>query len=176
MEIIGKQKTAIATSAAMLEFCGQERCIIDGTGRLKLSTNLLRDYQRHTDNEIVLYCLPEGAIVAYPPSVWQRMRGHEANKAILAARSVVYRRTLRRFGAMSQGVKISNQGRITIPSAYREYAKLVPNTEVLLIGCEIGVEIWNAERWLSESQLIQEHIFEKVKIEMDADLLTEGKE
>ena len=150
--------------------------MIDGTGRIKLSTNILRDYQRHTDNEIVLYCLPEGAVAAYPPSVWQTMRGHETNKAILATRSIVYRRTLRRFGAMSQGVKISNQGRITIPPAYREYANLIPNTEVLLIGCEIGVEIWNGERWLSESQLIQKHISEKVKIEMDADLLTEDIE
>ena len=159
----------------MLEFCGQERCTIDGNGRIKLTPGMLRDYQRHTDGDIVLYCLPEGAIAAYPPGVWQAMRGQESNRVELAARSVVYRRNLRRFGAMSQGVAISNQGRITVPSAYRDYAGLVPNTEVLLIGCEIGVEIWNSDRWNNESRLIQSHIAEKVEKEMSADLLMEEK-
>ena len=147
--------------------------MIDVNGRIKLSPSILRDYQRHTDSDIVLYCLPEGAIAAYPPNAWQEMRGQESNKAGLAGQSVVYRRNLRRFGAMSQSVVISNQGRITVPPAYRDYADLIPNNEVLLIGCEIGVEIWNPDRWLNESRLIQSHLAEKVEKEMNADLMME---
>ena len=159
----------------MLEFCGQERCMIDANGRIKLSQKLLKDFQHYSDGEVVLYCLPEGSIAAYPPTVWHTMRGPEENKAALAAQSVVYRRTLRRFGAMSQSVSISNQGRITIPIAYRDYAGLIPNSEILLIGCEIGVEIWNTDRWDNESDLIQKHIIGKGEQEMHADLM-EDKE
>ena len=160
----------------MLEFCGQEQCTIDANGRIKLSANMLRDYRRHTDGEVVLHCLPEGSIAAYPPKVWEIMRGNETNKVDLAARSVVYRRNLRRFGAMSLGVTISNQGRITVPAAYREYADLVPNSEILLIGCEIGVEIWNIDRWLEESELIRKHVTDKAEQEMNADLFVKDED
>ena len=154
----------------MLEFCGQEQCMVDTNGRLKLSSNVLRDYQRYTDGPVVLHCLPEGSIAVYPPKTWEAMRGYEMNRAELAARSAVYRRNLRRFGAMSSSAVISNQGRITIPPAYRDYANLSPNTEVLVVGCEIGIEIWNMQSWLQESELIQKHIVDKTEQEMNADL------
>ncbi len=154
----------------MLEFCGQEQCMIDGNGRVKLSAGELRNFKRHTDGDVILYCLPEGAIAVYPPAIWETMRGAEPDRASKAANSVVFRRSLRRFGAMSSGAVISNQGRITISPLFRDYASLQPNSEVFVIGCEIGVEIWNSERWREETQLIQQHISDKSVHEMDADL------
>ncbi len=157
----------------MLEFCGQEQCVLDGNGRIKLSTALLRNFKRYTDGEVVLHCLPEGAIAVYPPHIWKAMRGQESDREAQAANSVVYRRLIRRFGAMSQGAAISNQGRVTIPPSYREYADLVPNSPISVVGCEIGVEIWNPSRWGKESELIHQHVFSKGENEMSIDVSRE---
>ena len=159
----------------MLEFCGQERCMIDSNGRVKLSTIWLENYKKYTDRDVILHCLPEGSIVIYPPKFWQEMRGSENNKSVQAAQSLVFRRNLRRFGAMSVGIAISNQGRITIPPAYRTFAELTINTEIMLVGCEIGLEIWNMERWAQETQLIQKHITHKGEYEMNADLIKDDQ-
>ena len=49
----------------MLEFCGQEKCTLDANGRIKLNNNLIRSFRRYSEEEIILHCLPEGAIAAY---------------------------------------------------------------------------------------------------------------
>ena len=69
--------------------------------------------------------------------------------------------------------KISAQGRITIPPAYREYANLYPGKDVVVVGCEIGVEIWSQERWAEELEKMNEHVREKGEREMSADLLSD---
>jgi len=153
----------------MPEFCGFENCLIDANGRLKLAPRFLADFQRY-GSELVLHCLPEGALGVYPAQVWRQMRQHEARPAVKAADSVVFRRQMRRFGAFSQVERISNQGRITIPAGFRELLQLPPGENAACIGCEIGVEIWNSIRWQQESRLLLEHEAQRAAVEMDADL------
>ena len=95
------------------------------------------------------------------------------NPAQRAAGSMVFRRTLRRFGAWSQSEKISAQGRITLPAEYREHAGLLPGGEVMVVGNEIGVELWSRERWMEEQKMILEHEREKGRREMESDLGTD---
>ena len=154
----------------MLEFCGQEQCIIDANGRLKLSSTWLRDYSHYEDKQVVLYCLPEGAIGVYPMPVWQRLRGSVNTDGSATIQSWIQRREHRRFGAMTTATPITNQGRITIPEAFRDYAQLTPNGPVMTVGCEVGVELWNCVNWNKELQLIQQHMIDKGEQEMHADL------
>jgi DNA-binding transcriptional regulator/RsmH inhibitor MraZ len=98
------------------------------------------------------------------------MRQAEPRPAARAAGSIVFRRQLRRFGALSQLERITNQGRITIPVPFREILKLQPGTEAVLVGTEIGVEVWNAEVWQNEFAVLAEHELKKAAAEMDADL------
>ena len=86
---------------------------------------------------------------------------------------MVFRRSLRRFGAWSQSQRISAQGRITLPPEYREHAGLVPGGDVMVVGNEIGVEIWSRERWLEEQKMILEHERVKGEREMESDLETD---
>lgn len=153
----------------MLQFCGQERCLVDANGRVKLSTRFLDDF-RHIGGAVVLHCLPEGVLAVYAAAVWAQMRQADPRPAVKAARSVLFRRQLRRFGAMTQSDSISNQGRITIPVPFRESLELEPGTEAVLVGCEIGVEIWNASRWRAEFELLARHEQRKAEAEMSADL------
>lgn len=155
----------------MLAFCGQDNCSIDANGRIKFSPRVINDFMERCSGEIVLHCLSEGAVAVYPEDIYLQMRSSEPRPAERAAGSLVFRRSLRRFGALSQSEKISAQGRITIPNGYRQFADLAPGTDAVVVGIEIGVEIWNVKRWLKEMEEINMHYVEKGQREMAADLV-----
>ncbi len=157
----------------MLSFCGYDKTLIDANGRVKFSPRVLKDFNENGGYEIVLHCLPEGALAVYPEPVYLKMRNSELNPEEKAASSLVFRRMIRRFGALSRSEKITAQGRITIPLPYREYASLLPGKEAVIVGCEIGVEIWNARLWADELNKMNEHFKEKGEREMSADLYRE---
>ncbi|MFA7232005.1 MAG: hypothetical protein WC071_12105 [Victivallaceae bacterium] len=159
----------------MLSFCGQDKCSVDANGRIKLSPRVIDEFTQRCNGEVIMHCLPEGAIALYPEDVYLEMRRNETAPVEKAAGSLVFRRSMRRFGALSSPEKITRQGRITIPTAFRQYAGLGPNTETYVIGVEIGVEIWNAERWSEELERLNEHAREKGEREMAADLMPENK-
>lgn len=153
----------------MVQFCGQDRCTVDANGRVKLSPRFLMDFGRDGGG-VVLHCLPEGALGLYPAAHWTQMRAADADRGPAAGRNVVWRRQLRRFGALTQSDSISRQGRITIPQHFRDLVALQPGTEAVLVGAEIGVEIWNADRWQKEFEILLAHEQEKARLQMEADL------
>ena len=156
----------------MTVFRGQDACRVDSNGRVKLSPRLL-DALGKERQEMVLYCLPEGAV--YPLATWKRMRQDEPRVNAKAMQSIVVRRRLRRFGALSQVETVSNQGRITVPPRFRRRVDLEPGTEAVLVGCETGFEVWNAEKWEKESELLFAHELEKAETEMRADVEENSK-
>lgn len=156
----------------MLSFCGTDRCLMDANGRIKFSPRVLEDFAR-SGSEVVLHCLPEGAVAVYPEKVYEAMRNAEPNAAERAGKSMLFRREQRRFGAWSMPCRISTQGRITVPPEYRDFAGLSAN--VIVVGVEIGVEIWDRARWMEEQKNIMEHAREKGERELADDLLSSGK-
>ncbi len=154
----------------MLAFCGQDRCLVDGNGRIRLTQRFVDDFLRRCNGEIVMHGLPEGAVALYPEEVYQEMRQRETAALDAVGSSFLTRRSLRRFGALTQPETISRQGRITLPHAFREFAGLEPGTETCIIGVEVGVEIWSAARYAAEMKAIQEHLEKKREQELSADL------
>ena len=155
----------------MLHFYGQDRCQIDTSGRVKLSPRFHADFRAHGD-QVVLHCLPEGALGAYPLETWQRIRQIDSSAMDRTAQSILVRRQFRRFGALTQLERLSNQGRVTVPGHFRDRLNLAPGQDAVLVGCEIGVEIWNHHVWLQEFELLHRHELHKAATEMAADLGT----
>ena len=150
----------------MLAFCGQDRVLIDANGRIKLPPRLIEDFKAHGGTDLVLYCLPEGAVALYPENVFHEMRDRAAEALRAAGESILKRRDFRRFGAWSCGAAITGQGRLTIPEAFRAPAQLQPGTEAVIAGVEIGAEIWNFNRWQNELELMQQHELARGDMEM----------
>lgn len=161
----------------MLSFCGQDSSTVDSNGRVKFSPRTISDFIERCNGEVVLHCLPEGALAVYPEDIYMQMRRAETRPAEKAGSSLVFRRNLRRFGALSSSEKISAQGRITVPTGFRKILELTPGEEIVVVGAEIGVEIWNTEKWNKELLKINTHVEEKGEREMAADLeYTEARE
>lgn len=157
----------------MLSFCGQDKCSVDSNGRVKFSPRVISDFTEKCNGEVVLHCLPEGALAVYPEDIYLEMRRAEAKPAEKAGSSLVFRRNIRRFGALSSPETISAQGRITLPTGYRDMLELNPGEDIIVVGVEIGIEIWNASRWNAELTKINAHAEEKGEREMAADLESE---
>ncbi len=153
----------------MPAFCGQDDCLLDANGRLKLSPRLLEDFQQASAGRVVLRCLPEGAIGVYPPEVFERMRQAESGIAA-AGESLLSRRRMRMFGAFSEDARISPQGRITVPPPFREHAGLRPGEDICVIGVEIGAEIWSRKAWIAEREILKQHWEARGEAEMAGDI------
>ncbi len=134
----------------MLTFCGMDSCRVDGAGRIRLTAATVEDFLRRCDGEVVLFGLPEGAVAVYPEEVYQEMRRRELGDLDAVGASFSARRSLRRFGSMASSAKISRQGRVTVPEVLQRFAGLLPGVEARVVGVEIGVEIWAAERFETE--------------------------
>ncbi len=150
----------------MLAFCGEEKCTIDANGRLKLPTAFIDSFfMQDKSGEIILHCLDEGALALYPVATFKEMRFRELQQQDKIANSLLMRRNLRRFGALSRSEIITRQGRITLPESYRTRCDIANNSSVIVVGVEIGVEIWNAERWAKELDEIAD--YEKLKAQAE---------
>jgi len=141
----------------MLEFSGQYNITFDKSGRFKLPPRILADYLAKGNSEVIIYCLPEGCLGIYPLDVWQDMR---ADERVLDCGSMLKRREMRRFGALSMSVLISKQGRLTIPTNFRDICNLT-DMQQLLVGSEVGMEIWNPVQWEQELAIVNQYSVDK---------------
>ena len=157
----------------MLAFCGQEKCLVDANGRVRLTQRWVEDFLHRCGGEVVMHGLPEGPIALYPEEVYQEMRAQEIGNLQQLGTSFALRRSLRRFGALTQVDTITRQGRVTLPAAFREHAGIAPGKEVCIVGVEVGVEIWNPEKLAAELQAINTHLAERRDAEMARELQQE---
>ena len=134
----------------MLEFCGEDRCLVDGNGRIRLSQRFVDDFLRKCNGEVVMYVLPEGAVALYPEETYREMRSREIADTDNVGTSFAVRRSLRRFGSLTAPAVITRQGRVTLPERFRQMTGLLPGAEACVVGVEIGVELWLAERFDAE--------------------------
>ena len=107
----------------MLIFCGQEHCLIDSNGRLKLPQRFIDDFTLRCGGEVVMHGLPEGAVALYPEEVYREMREREVEAVDSIGSSFAARRSLRRFGALACPAPLTRQGSITHPAAVRGWTR-----------------------------------------------------
>lgn len=81
-------------------------------------------------------------LVIYPAEAWQSVTQQLNQMPITQPTSRALRRLLL-SGAVE--LEIDKQGRILIPAYLREYATI--DTEVLLVGMETFIELWQPEEW-----------------------------
>lgn len=164
---------ADAEKYIVLPFCGQEKCLVDAGGRVRLTQRWVDDFLRRCGGEVVMHGLPEGAIALYPEEVYQEMRAREIGNLDQLGTSFALRRSLRRFGALTRQDTITRQGRVTLPAPFREHAGIIAGKEVCIVGVEVGVEIWEPARFAAEMQAIGEHLSDRRDAEMARELQQE---
>ena len=157
----------------MLEFCGEDRCLVDGNGRIRLSQRFVDDFLRKCNGEVVMYVLPEGAVALYPEETYREMRSREIADTDNVGTSFAVRRSLRRFGSLTAPAVITRQGRVTLPERFRQMTGLFPGADACVVGVEIGVELWLAERF--DAEMAETGIQLEKQRELEYSALTGGE-
>ncbi len=122
-------------------FKGSSFHIMDNKGRVSIPVRYREILKERQDRQLVLTNW-DGYLVAFPQSEWVKV---EAKLGELPLFVREYQDINRFIISGAEDCPLDRQGRILIPPALREYAKL--DREVAMVGQVRYFEIWNRERY-----------------------------
>ncbi|MBP5641359.1 MAG: hypothetical protein J6X55_17915 [Victivallales bacterium] len=135
-----------------MRFTGLTKCKLDSNGRIKLPPKVIDDLTNDgfDSQEIVLYCLPEGALALFSHQTWTLIRSKTDEETPDLLNDEGLRRRSRRIASNTDSQEISPQGRLTIPPLFREKLGFKEGEELIITGNERGYEIWSVQKWTQE--------------------------
>lgn len=122
----------------MFMFMGQYNHSVDAKGRVIVPAK----YRDALGAEFVVTKGLDGCLFVYPNEEWTIFAEKLKN---LPMTNRDARNFVRFFLSGAASVELDKQGRILLPPALREFARL--EKDVVLVGISNRVEIWSKERW-----------------------------
>lgn len=134
-------------------FRGYFKHSVDSKGRVAIPTSYRQILPAKTKNELLLNKGRNNTIEVHPLIEWEKFEQNVLMKlSRFQADSLRVRRLLQANVVM---VKIDFQGRILIPSQYKQYAQI--KSEVIISGVGNYFEIWNPDVFKDYLQNANEH-------------------
>jgi MraZ protein len=126
-------------------FSGEFEHTLDDKGRVFLPAK----YRELMGETIILWRGLDGQVNAYPLETWQRIAESisQQNQARQMARD------MSRIVYAANECQVDRQGRILIPPFLRKHGGL--DTNVIILGVNDHLEIWNQERWQQVNERLQ---------------------
>ena len=134
-------------------FFGEFEYRIDLKGRVPFPPR----FRRELKDGVVLTQGVECCITAYPLSEWKKIA---ATLTSSVTRSKL-RKLNRAIFATAFSTHIDGQGRVALPVSLREYAGI--EDEVVIIGANNCLELWNKEQWEAEKADSQEQAWQIIE-------------
>ena len=133
---------------------GEYRRVIDDRYRISLPPELAEPVSS-AEGDVILVKERAGCLSLWRAADWQRRleSGVElVRQKIQLGRMEQRWGDVQRLGRLlstrSRPVKLAGRSRLVIPEGFREFLDVAPETEVMLIGAVICVEIWQPQAWL----------------------------
>jgi len=108
------------------------------------------------DAECVLAKEREGCLSLWNAELWKQKidGGLEVLKtklqhSFLDRDLAKVQRFARLLSTRSRPVKLGQRGRLLVPEGFREFLAVEPNSEVLIVGAGVCLEIWNPQVWVN---------------------------
>ncbi len=136
------------------KFLGEFEYKIDEKGRVPTPPK----FRGELKEGVVLTPGVEKCIVAYPLSEWEKMAATLTTGSIAPSK---LRKLNRAIFATAFPLTIDGQGRIALPVPLREYAGI--EGEVIIVGANTYLELWNKEQWESEKAISQEQAWQIIE-------------
>ena len=136
---------------------GEFKRVIDDRFRITLPSEL-GDPVTDTAGDTILAKEQYGCLSLWRASDWQQRLDDGValiKQKIQTGRMEQKWSDVQRFGRLlstrSRTVRLANRSRLVVPEGFREFLDVAAETEVVLIGAVVCVEIWNPRAW-------QEHL------------------
>ena len=138
----------------MSMFFGEFEYRIDEKGRVPIPPKFRGDLRAG----VVLAPGVEKCISAYPLSEWQKLADELTSGSVTRGK---LRRLNRAIFATAFSLKLDGQGRIAIPIPLKQHAEIVD--EVIIVGVNNYLELWNKVHWESEKAASQEQAWQIIE-------------
>ena len=135
-------------------FFGEYQYKVDEKGRMPLPPK----FRREMKEGVILARGEEKCIAVYSPNEWKRLADSLAAKAVTPANLRKLNRAI--FGS-AFSASFDGQGRVTLPFPLRDYAEIDDN--VIVVGANTRVELWNEELWKTERNSAEEQASEIIE-------------
>ena len=135
-------------------FFGEFEYKVDLKGRVPLPAR----FRRELKDGVILTQGVEGCITAYPLAEWKKLATTLTSGPVTRSK---LRKLNRAVFATAFSTNIDNQGRVALPSPLRDYAGI--EDEVVIIGANNYLELWNKEQWESEKADSQEQAWQIIE-------------
>lgn len=122
-------------------FLGEYSFAIDDKGRVSIPSKMRDELEHEYSGSLILTHGLDGCLALYPEEEWEKVAANLKELVSLADRNG--RRLHRVFFRSAIECSLDSHGRVAIPPAYREYAKI--QKEVTIFGSENRIEIWGKE-------------------------------
>jgi MraZ protein len=135
-------------------FLGEFEYRIDEKGRVPIPPKFRREFK----DGVVLTPGTETCISLYPLAEWKKLAATLTTGSVTPSK---LRRLNRAIFATAFSLHIDGQGRIALPIPLREYAGI--EDEVVIVGVNTYLELWNKEQWESEKAISQEQAWQIIE-------------
>jgi len=146
-----------------VRFFGRYQASLDAKGRVAVPARLRERVDERERDRFILTVLPDGCLVLYPLSQWDRIDQQIEDRARTSLGWKEARALERELFANAAEVSCDRQGRILVPERLRKRAGL--DKSVTFVGVRNRIEVWNTETWeMGETE--RESAFERVAREV----------
>ena len=114
-----------------------------------------KKFREEMGDKLVVTMGYEGSLLMVPVEGWKALIEGTENKPFIFGSARDTNRFL--LGGASE-VELDAQGRFVVPPYLREYAKI--GGEIVFLGLNKYVEVWDKQRWLEHQKYLGEHIGE----------------
>jgi len=135
-------------------FYGEFDYKIDEKGRVPLPPK----FRNALKDGVVLTPGAEKCITVHTVPEWRKLSTTLTNSPISRSKM---RKLSRALFATAYSTRIDNQGRVAIPAPLREHAEIVD--EVMVVGNNTYLEIWNRILWEEEKEVSQEQAWQIIE-------------
>ena len=135
-------------------FYGEFEYKIDQKGRVPFPPR----FRRELKEGVVLTEGVERCITAYPLSEWKKLATALTSSSVTRSK---LRKLNRAIFASAFKTSIDGQGRVALPISLRHYAGI--EDEVVIIGANNCLELWNKEQWEAEKADSQEQAWQIIE-------------
>ncbi len=136
-------------------FLGEFEYKVDEKGRVPIPPRFRRQLAREG---LVLAPGPEQCVVAYGTAAWQKMAESMTTGSLAPSKM---RKLTRALFATAFDITVDGQGRIALPVTLREYARI--EDEVVVVGANTFLELWNKDMWAEEKAISQEQAWQIIE-------------
>ena len=135
-------------------FFGEFNYRIDEKGRVLIPPR----FRRELKDGVVVAPGIEKCITVYTLSEWKKLATTLTSSSVTPNK---LRRLYRAIFASAFNTSIDGQGRVALPAVLREHAEIVE--EVVVVGANTYLEIWNKVHWEEEKAISQEQAWQIIE-------------